>query len=94
MSQDLSASIELLYRDTRRRLCAPVKSVTFYAHLLLAVLVCGGLGIWNTLYQCKLNSQWDTFTIAAALYTYFPAVAAAALIELTHERQGGVKVFL
>jgi len=93
MSQDLTASIELLWRDARRRLWAPVKSVTFYAHLLLAVLVCGGLGIWNTLYQCKLNGQWDMLNIAAALYTYFPAIAAAALIELTHERQPYLRSF-
>ncbi|MCE9610334.1 MAG: hypothetical protein K8R23_09090 [Chthoniobacter sp.] len=93
MSQDLTASIDLLFRDTRRRLCAPVRSVTFYAHLLLAVLVCGGLGIWNALYQCKLMEQWDMFNIAASLYTYFPAVAAAALIELTHERQPYLRSF-
>lgn len=93
MSQDLTASIGLLCSDTRRRLCAPVRSVTFYAHLLIAVLVCGGLGIWNTLYQCKLNSQWDLLNIAAALYTYFPAIAAAALIELTHERQPYLRSF-
>lgn len=93
MSEDLADSIKILWGDTRRRFRAPMRSVTFYAHLFLAVLIGGGLGIWNTLYQCKLTANWEAATIASALYTYFPAIVAAALIDLTHEKQPYLRSF-
>jgi hypothetical protein len=93
MSQEVTDSIKVLFRDGQRRFKAPTRSVTFYAHLCLAVLIGGGLGIWNTLYQCKLTANWDAATIAAALYTYFPAIVAAALIDFTHEKQPYLRSF-
>lgn len=93
MSQELDDSIKALRRDISRRFRAPTTSVTFYAHLILAVLVGGGLGIWNALYQSHLTGKWTCETISAALYTYFPAIVAAALIDLTHERQPYLRSF-
>src|SRR5882757_827962 len=93
MSNDLTASLMPLCRDVQRRFLTPIRSVTFYAHLVLAVLAGGGLGIWHTLYQSRLAGQWDVSAIASALYTYFPAIVAAALIDLTHERQPYLRSF-
>lgn len=85
--------MKLLWVDVRRRFQAPTGSVTFYAHLFLAVLLGGGLGIWNTLYQFGLIGNWDSAILAGALYTYFPAIVAAALIDLTHEKQPYLRSF-
>jgi hypothetical protein len=86
-------SIELLVRDLRRRFWSPVRSVTFYAHLFVTVIFGGGLGIWYELYRCYHHDQWSKIPISAALFTYFPAVVAAAVVELIHEGQPYLRSF-
>jgi hypothetical protein len=82
-------SIGLLRRDLARRFKTPYKSVTFYAHLSLAVVLGGGAGIWYAIFQNGLQTE----TLAAALLTYFPALVAAAIIDFTHEREPYLRSF-
>lgn len=87
-------SIELLLADLRRRFWAPTRSVTFYTHLLLAVVVGGGLGVWyQVIYRGLIRETWDVDAISAHLFTYFPAIAAVALIDFTQEPQPYLRSF-
>jgi hypothetical protein len=89
METETVKSIDVICGVLIRRMRAPGRSVTFYAHLFLAVLLGGGAGIWFTL----LKSGFDVDKLAAALLTYFPALVAAALIDLTQERQPYLRSF-
>jgi hypothetical protein len=89
MSSEPVDSIKPLLRDLKRRWNAPKRSVTFYKHLIVGVLVGGGAGIWFTL--CKKGM--DTPEVAAALLTYFPPLVAAGVIEFTQERQPYLQSF-
>lgn len=82
-------SVGFLKRDLKRRLKTPIKSVTFYAHLFVAVLAAGGAGIWYTMYQDGFGME----KLAASLLTYFPALVAAAVIDFTHEEQPYLRSF-
>ncbi len=82
-------SMGLLGRDLKRRFETPIKSVTFYAHLALAVLLGGGAGIWYSFFQNGLSIE----PLAAALLTYFPALVAAAIIDFTHEEKAYLRSF-
>lgn len=76
-------SVGPLWADARRRFRAPLLSVTFYLHLVLGVVVCGGIGIWHGIYVGNLELK----AVSASLFTYFPAIVAAALVEFTQEKQ-------
>jgi peptidoglycan/LPS O-acetylase OafA/YrhL len=89
MDTETIHSIALIGPDLKRRLRAPCKSLTFYAHLFLAVLLGGGAGIWFTAFKSGL----DVDRLSAALLTYFPALVAAALIDFTHEKQPYLRSF-
>lgn len=86
-------SISLLRNDLRRRLIAPVRSVTFYCHLLLGIVVGGGLGIWYTIGAFINNGKFDSATCATAIFTYYPALVAAALLEFIQEKQPYMRSF-
>lgn len=87
-------SIQPLCMDLRRRFWSPTRSVTFYTHLFLAVAFGGGLGIWYQVgYLGLLRDQWELPAISAALFTYFPAIFAAALIDFTQEKQPYLRSF-
>jgi hypothetical protein len=90
----MTNSIEPLCADLRRRIRAPIRSVTFYTHLLLAVMVGGGLGVWyEVFYRGVVLDKWNMHAISAALFTYFPPLVAAALIDFAHERQPYLRSF-
>ena len=77
-----------LFRDLEHRFRAPVRSVTFFEHLFLAVVLGGGLGIWyEMVFKGCIKDEWCMKSITAALFTYFPAIVATALIDWTHENQ-------
>lgn len=67
---------------------APKQQPTFWFYLVGAVFLAGGCGIWVSIYQTVKNPQvlpsgaWDLQSIIAALYTYFPALAAASAFDL------------
>ena len=82
-------SLDLIGRDLKRRLHAPCKSITFYEHLFLAVLLGGGAGIWFTIYRSGLDIE----KLSASILTYFPALVAIAAIEFIQERQPYLRAF-
>lgn len=92
IKEDLK-SLDLLPGELKRRFKTPLKSVTFWAHLFVAVVGLGGAGIWYSLIECKLSGQWDMAAIAAALCTYFPAVAGAAYVDSSSEGQPYIRSF-
>ncbi|MBL9115292.1 MAG: hypothetical protein JNJ83_09835 [Verrucomicrobiaceae bacterium] len=65
----------------------PLKSVTFWMHLLVAVVGLGGAGIWYSLLEYRFSGEWSWPAVAAALCTYFPAVAGAAYVDSSSEGQ-------
>jgi hypothetical protein len=86
IKEDLK-SLDLLPGELKRRFLTPLKSVTFWAHLIVAVIGLGGAGIWYSLIECRITEHWSMSAIAAALCTYFPAVAGAAYVDSSSEGQ-------
>jgi len=87
-------SLELLLEDLRRRFAAPVKSVTFYLHLSLAVIIGGGFEVWyQIVFKGIIRSDWHCEAISSALFAYFPAIVSVALIDFIHERQPYLRSF-
>lgn len=82
-------SLKLLPGDLRKRFAAPVKSVTFYCHLFVGVIVFGGLGVYFAIW----NSDWSMSDTSAALLCYFPALAAAAMLEFDTQEQPYLRSF-
>lgn len=76
-------SVFLIWPDLKDRLKAPCTSMTFYAHLLFGVIICGGAGVLLTF----LKPGWRMEDLSAALLGYFPALAGAAVLEFTAEDQ-------
>lgn len=86
IKEDLK-SLDLLPGELKRRFKTPVKSVTFWAHLLVAVAGLGGAGIWYSLIVSSVDEESRWPNIAAALCTYFPAVAGAAFVDSSSDNQ-------
>jgi hypothetical protein len=87
-------SLAPLRADLYRRLWAPIKSVTFYLHLGVAVIIGGGLGIWyEVVFKGFIGNHWDKEAISAALFAYFPAIVSVAVIDFIHERQPYLRSF-
>jgi hypothetical protein len=82
-------SLELLPHDLWERFVAPVKSVTFYCHLFVGVIVFGGLGVYFAIWA----SHWLMKDTSAALLCYFPALAAAAMLEFDSQPQPYLRSF-
>jgi len=82
-------SLELLPDDLRKRFLAPSKSVTFYCHLFVGVVVFGGLGVYFAIW----HSHWSMSDTSAALLCYFPALAAAAMLEFDIQDQPYLRSF-
>jgi hypothetical protein len=83
------SSLTLLPGDLRKRFLAPRKSVTFYCHLFVGVIVFGGLGVYFAIWQ----SHWSMSETSAALLCYFPALAAAAMLEFDTQDQPYLRSF-
>jgi hypothetical protein len=82
-------SLKLLPGDLRKRFLAPCKSVTFYCHLFVGVIIFGGLGVSLAIWK----SDWSMSEISAALLCYFPALAAAAMLEFDTQDQPYLRSF-
>jgi len=81
-------SLNLLPGDLRKRFLAPSKSVTFYCHLFVGVIVFVGLGVYFAIWRA--DSIGET---SAALLCYFPALAAAAMLEFDSQDQPYLRSF-
>jgi hypothetical protein len=87
-------SIALLQDDLRRRFVAPTRSVTFYLHLFFAVVIGGGFEIWyQVVFHGIIQNEWSCEAISSALFGYFPAIVAVALIDFVHEPQPYLRSF-
>jgi hypothetical protein len=87
-------SVTLLWRDIRRRWFAPCRSVTFYNHLIFAVIIGGGLGVWyEVIFKGLIHGDWEMANISAALFAYFPAIVSVAINDFTQERQPYLRSF-
>jgi hypothetical protein len=65
-----------------RRLQAPRGHVSFFAFFFVAIVGCGGFGLWAALLRsCFLNS-WNAQPFIVALYDFFPPIAMASAFEL------------
>ena len=80
-------SLSLLRADFNRRILAPVKSVTFYTHLICSVILGGGIGVIYTIYTCCVDDTWSLNTVSTSLLTYYPALVAASILELQQDNQ-------
>jgi chromate transport protein ChrA len=82
-------SMQLILPQLKRRFYAPCKSVTFYAHLFVGVIIFGGLGV----YIATWRSHGAIEDVSAALLGYFPAIVGAALLEFDSENQPYLRSF-
>src|SRR5690348_1188620 len=87
-------SLDLIWEDLRRRFFAPTRSVTFYLHLVVAVVICGGFEIWyQVVFKGIIRDQWSCEAVSSALFAYFPAIVSVALIDFVHEPQPYLRSF-
>jgi hypothetical protein len=86
MNLKITNSVQAVRAQIGPRFLAPWCSVTFYAQLLLGIIGGAGLGIWYTIYHNRYLG-WDWDSMAVALFTYFPAIAAAAFIDFQQDKE-------
>lgn len=79
-----TGSIRLLRAYLRDRFKTPYGHVTFWFYFVMAIIVFGGLGIWVEIAK-SLSPEGDIKGLITAIYTYFPAVAAAAAFQIDLE---------
>jgi len=86
MSQSFSNSVQAVRSQIIPRFKAPWGSVTFYLQLILGIIAGAGLGIWYPLWSHPVSGiNWDD--VATAILTYFPAIAAAGLVDFQQDDQ-------
>lgn len=76
-------SFAALWKYLRDQLSAPVGHVSFWFYLIGAIVVVGGLGVWVEVYQA--TQRPNAPSVLTAIYTYFPAVAAAGSFQMNLE---------
>jgi hypothetical protein len=62
-------------------------------YLFLAVVVAGGLGVWVELKNVIIGGTNDYSNLLLAIYTYFPAIAAAPVLQLVLREEKYVRSF-
>ena len=75
-------SFVMLWVYVRGQFQAPIRHFTFWVYLFLAILGLGALGIYVELYRL-LNSPSNWGGLLTAIYTYIPAIAAGAWLQMT-----------
>ena len=81
MADTTTNSFSLLKRFLTGRLFSPVGHFSFWVYLFLAVVGFSGLGVWVEVYRFWRGTG-DMHAVLTALYTYFPAVAVSAALQL------------
>lgn len=64
------------------RLSTPLGHVSFWTYFILAIIGLGAVGVWVEIVRWMLAPEAETSGILTAIYTYFPAVAAGATLQL------------
>lgn len=86
-------SFVMLGAYLRGQLLAPVRHVSFWVYLIIAIFVAGALGIYVELFKF-MNGASDLGGLLTAIYTYFPAIAAGAGLQMMlAEREKYVRSF-
>lgn len=60
----------------------PLGHVSFWTYFILAIIGLGAVGVWVELFRWMLTAESGTEGMLTAIYTYFPAVAAGATLQL------------
>lgn len=73
-----------LGRELRLRLVTPCLQVSFWAYLLLGIILCGGVAIWVEVlkYLAHVGGIATSESIRTAINAYFPAIGCAAAVQL------------
>ena len=82
MGSGNNGSFSLLFPELSRRWKTPLKHVSFWTYLLVAILGIGAVGFWVETVRFALAEKSEIDSILTALYTYFPAIAAGAGLQL------------
>lgn len=77
-----SNSFAPLMAFLRHRFSTPLGHFSFWTYFVLAVIALGAVGIWVEVVRWWLAPEPDPSGILTAIYTYFPAVAAGATLQL------------
>jgi hypothetical protein len=80
-TQKGTGSIQLLWVYIISQFKTPCGHVSFWFYFVFAIIVLGGLGIWVELLKALPKSA-ITDGLVTSIYTYFPAVAAAAAFQI------------
>lgn len=93
-NQKGTGSIRLLRAYLQDQFKSPCGHVTFWFYFVMAIIGFGGLGIWVEIVK-TFQPERGVDGLITAIYTYFPAVAAAAAfqIDLEEGKKNYVRAF-
>lgn len=83
----LKNSFELLGDFLSERWRTPIGHVSFWTYLLIAIVGAGAVGVWVEIVRWMLSPKNEASGILTAIYTYFPAIAAGAALQLQMDAQ-------
>lgn len=86
-------TFKLLWQEIRRRSREPLKDVSYWSYIFVAVIFMGALGVWVQIIKIAiLSANVDKLTgcffwahmqdLAEALLVYFPAIAGVACAQI------------
>jgi len=79
---ELKSSIPLLGRELKRRFWTPIGQVSFLTYFIVAIVGFGALGIWVEMARATAAKEFEPDGLLTAIYTYFPAIAAGAALQM------------
>lgn len=79
---ELKSSIPLLGAELKRRFLTPIGQVSFLTYFIVAIVGFGALGIWVEVARAAASTQFEPDGLLTAIYTYFPAIAAGAALQM------------
>jgi hypothetical protein len=85
----------ILWDELKRRFLAPVRHVTFWVYLILAVIIFGGFPIWlEVVFYFNADIHESTSHLRTALVAFFPALIGSVSFQLIFEEVGRNKRML
>ena len=85
----------ILWAELKRRFLAPVGHVTFWAYLIVGVVIFGGLAVWlETFLYLTSNLSESASHLRIALIAFFPALMGSVSVQLIFEEAGRNKRML
>lgn len=77
-----SNSIVPLWYELKTRFLAPVGQVSFWVFLFLGVILFSACGVWVELGKYGLSLSGNLDGVRTAIYTFFPALACTATMQI------------